>query len=59
MLPMVTETEERREDWETSAREGWSPGAREGEGFMAIAVCGERAEQIKTPVNEFLAVSFS
>lgn len=24
-LPTVTETEERREDWETSAREGWSP----------------------------------
>lgn len=56
---MVTETEERREDWETSAREGWSPGAREGKGFRTTAVCGKRGRQIKTPVNEYLAVRFS
>lgn len=56
---MVTETEERREDWETSAEEGWRPGAREGEGFMTTAVCGERGGQVKTPVNEYLAVRFS
>lgn len=56
---MVTETEERRKDWETSAREGCSPGAREGEGFMTTAVCGERGGQMKTPVSEYLAVRFS
>lgn len=53
-LPMVTETEERREDQETSASDGWSP-----EGFMTTAVCEERGGQIETLVSEYLTVRFS
>jgi len=56
---MVTETEERKKEWETSAREAWNPGAKQGEGFMTTAACGESSGQIKTPVNEYLAVQFS